>query len=138
MGLQNIEQQTYLGFNLMLTFSWDSRVSNVCKMWYYNHILLSHIARFDILKLLIESLVFLQYAIQYLCGDHHLKQNLAKCLECLQNHAVHLLFYLQKFGHITEYYHRVESYHFQKCFILIQFGWLTDYHTSTKDFFHTL
>ena len=86
-----------------------------------------------------------------------LKQHLAKCLECLQNRAVRLLFHLHKFDHITEYYCRVGwlplpeliKYH-SLCIIFhqfhcygrgipleppIQFGRLTDYHTRTKDYF---
>ena len=86
-----------------------------------------------------------------------LKQHLVKRIEHLQNHAVHLLFHLHKFDHITEYYCRVGWLPFPKlvkyhslCIIFhqfhcygrgislvppIQFGWLTAYHTRTKDHF---
>ena len=66
--LQTTEQQTYLGLNFDTHLSWDSQVSNVCKkMSYYLYLIKSHyrVLKFDVMKLLIESLVFshLTYAM---------------------------------------------------------------------------
>ena len=115
------------------------------------------VLNFDIMKLLIESLVFshLTYAISV--WGPSLKEHLAKRLEHLQNRAVCLLFHLHKFDHIIDSYHRVGWLplselikHHSLCIMFHQFhgcgrgipleppilfGRLTDYHTRTKDFF---
>ena len=75
-------------------------------MLYYLYLIKSYcnVLKFDIMKLLIKSLVFshLSYSI-YVWDVSHL----AKHLKRLQNRAVRLLFYLQKFDHVTCCYCRV-------------------------------
>jgi len=100
---------------------------NVCKkMLYYLYLIKSHynVLKFDVMKLLIESLVFSHLSYSISVWGVSLKQHLEKCLECLQNRAVHLLFHLQKFDHVTSYYRRVSwlpsnliKYHSVLCFI---------------------
>ena len=72
-------------------------------MSYYLHLIKTHckVLKYDVMKLLIESLVFshLTYGVS-VCGSS-LKQHLVKRIERLQNHAVRLLFHLHKFDHIT-------------------------------------
>ena len=123
------------------------------------YILLSHIVMSLnlVMKLLIESLLFFHLSYSISVWGVSLKQHLVKRLERLQNHAVRLLFHLQKFDHVTCYYRRVSwlpfsdliKYHsmcvmfhqFRGCgkgILLkppIRFGRLTDYHTRTRDFF---
>ena len=61
----------------------------------------------DVMKLLIESLVLSHLTCAMSVWGSSLKQHLIKRLERLQNRAVHLLFHLHKFDHVTEYYCRV-------------------------------
>ena len=157
------EQQTYLGLNFDTCLSWDnwdSQVSYVCKkMLYYLYLIKTHckVLKYDVMKLLIESLVFSHFTYAVSVWGSSLKQHLVKRIKRLQNCAVHLLFHLHKFDHITEYYRHVGwlpfpelvKYH-SLCIIfhqfycygrgiplepLIQFGRLTAYHSRTKDYF---
>ena len=118
----------------------------------YLYLIKSHcgVLKLDIMKLLIESLVFSHLTYAMSAWGSSLKQHLAKRLERLQNRAVCLLFHLHKFDHIREYYRlplpelikyhslcinfivMAEVFHWSP---LIQFGRLTDYHTRTKDYF---
>ena len=59
------------------------------------------------MKLLIESLVFSHLIYAVSVWGLPLKQHLMTRIEHLQNRAVHLLFHLPKFDHITEYYRQV-------------------------------
>ena len=158
--LQTTERQTYLGLSFDACFSWDSQVSNICKkMSYYLYLIKSHckVLKFDIMKLLIESLVFSHLTYAMSVWGSSLKQHLVGHLERLQNRAVCLLFHLHKYDHITGYYHCVGwlplsqliKYH-SLCTMFhqfrcdgkgipleppIQFGRLTNHHTRTKYFF---
>lgn len=95
--LQTTERQTYLGLSFDACFSWDSQVSNICKkMSYYLYLIKSHckVLKFDIMKLLIESLVFSHLTYAMSVWGSSLKQHLVGRLERLQNRAVRLLFHL--------------------------------------------
>ena len=74
------------------------------KKLYYLYLIKLHgkILIFNVMKLLIESLVFshLTYAISV--WGVSLNQHLVECLKHLQSHSVHLLYHLHWFDHITD------------------------------------
>ena len=84
--LQTTEQQIYLGLHFDTCLSWNSHVSYVCKkMSYYLYLIKTHckVLKSDVMKLLIESLVFFHLTYAASVWGSSLKKHLVKCIERL-------------------------------------------------------
>ena len=159
MILQTTVKQKYLGLIFDNQLTWSNHVSNVCKkMSYYLHLVSLHrrVLPVRLIKLLMDSLVLshMQYALPVWgpsLYQHHLQR-----LQRLQNHAVRLIFSLNKFDNVSDYYRQLQwlnfsqlirfrlacvmfhQYHKSKGILLqppIQFGNITSYHTRTQPYF---
>ena len=120
--LKSVDKQKYLGIMLDSKLSWYHQVSETCsKMSYYLYLSShKHCSSADLIKLLIESLVFphLNYCLP-VC-DPPLTQQLSQRLEMMQNRAVKLCKYLSKFNHVSECYCQLNWLPFKKL-VNIQF-----------------
>ena len=111
MILQTTVKQKYLGLIFDNQLTWSNHVSNVCKkMSYYLHLVSLHrrVLPVRLIKLLMDSLVLshMQYALPVWgpsLYQHHLQR-----LQRLQNHAVRLIFSLNKFDHVSDYYRQLQ------------------------------
>jgi len=147
--LKPVDKQKYLGIMFDSGLSWIYQVSETCrKMSYYLYLisLHKHCLSADLIKLLVESLVFshLSYCLP-VWGPPLSKQ-------LLQRQCKHL----SKFGHVSEHYHQLKwlplrkiqlysvrlmycQYHHTKCIPLmppIEFGpYHSHYDTRTAAYF---
>ena len=93
--------------------TWTSHASNICKeMSYYHHLVGLHkrVLLVGLIKLLMDSLEFfciMQYALP-VWGPSLYHQYL-QCLQKLQNHAVCLIFSLNKFDHVSKHYEQLRA-----------------------------
>ena len=105
--MKSVDKQKYLGIMFDSRLSWIHQVSEICsKMSYYLYLISSHkhCLSADLIKLLIESLVFphLNYCLPV--WGPPLTQQLSQRLERMQNRTVRLCKHLSKFDHVSEYY----------------------------------
>ena len=117
--LKSVDKQKYLGimFDSRLSCIWIHQVSATCsKMSYYLYLIDSHkhCLSADLIKLLIESLVFphLNYCLPV--WGPPLSQQLSQRLERMQNRAVRLCKHLSKSDHVSEYYRQLKWLPFKK------------------------
>ena len=162
MPLQVTVKQKYLGLIFDNKLSWSSHVSHVCKkMSYYLHLVGLHKRTLpaSLIKLLMDSLVLphMQYALPV--WGPSLYQQHSQRLQRLQNRAVRLIFSLNKFDHVSNYYKQLQwlnldqfiqfrlscvmfhQYHHSKGILLeppIQFGNHASYFTRTQPHFANL
>ena len=160
--LQVATKQKYLGLMFDSTLSWSDQVSRTCqKMSYYLHLINRHrhVLPACLIKLLMDSLVMshIQYALSV--WGPSLTQNQLLRLQRLQNRAVRLVFSLNKYDHISEYYQKLRwlgvSRLIQFCLACVmyhqyngargimfvppmQFGNCTLYDTRTPPYYATL
>ena len=109
--LKSVDKQKYLGITFDSKLSWIHQVSEICsKMSYYLNLISSHkyCLSADLIKLLIESLVFphLNYCLPV--WGPLLTQQLSQRLERMQNRAVRLCKHLSKFNHVSKYYRQLK------------------------------
>ena len=86
---------------------WNHHVSHICKkMSYYLYVINKHRHVFssDLMKLLIDSLVFSHLNYSLPVWGPSLHQNHLQRLKRMQNRAVHLCRNLKKFDHVTDHY----------------------------------
>ena len=105
--LQVVTKQKYLGVILDNCLSWNHHVSHICKkMSYYLYVINKHRHVFssDLMKLLIDSLVFSHLNYSLPVWGPSLHQNHLQRLKRMQNRAVHLCRNLNKFDHVTDHY----------------------------------
>ena len=105
--LATVNTQKYLGLIFDTTLSWSHQVSKVCRnMSYYLYLLNKHksVLKTDLLKVLIECLVFshLNYCLPV--WGTSLTQCLSQRLRRMQNRAVRLCKGLRKFDHVTSHF----------------------------------
>ena len=111
MPLKVTVKQKYLGLIFDNQLSWSSHVSHVCKkMSYYLHLvgLHKHILPASLIKLLMDSLVLphMQYVLPV--WGPSLYQEHSQRLQRLQNRAVRLIFSLNKFDLVSNYYKQLK------------------------------
>jgi len=159
--LQVTEKKKYLGLIFDSNMSWTHHVANVChKMSYYLYLLRSHRHVIDIslMKMLLESLVLSHLSYCVTVWGPSLGSTLLRRLQRMQNRAVRLCYNLQKYDHVSEFYHRLQwlplshfiqfkslcsmyhQYHQVKCIPLepaIIFGG-TYYNTRTPIYFENI
>ena len=105
--LQVVTKQKYLGVIFDNCLSWNHHVSHICKkMSYYLYVINKHRHVFssDLMKLLIDSLVFSHLNYSLPVWGPSLHQNHLQRLKRMQNRAVHLCRNLNKFDHVTDHY----------------------------------
>ena len=115
--LKSVDKQKYLGIMFDSRLSWIHQVSETCsKMSYYLYLISSHkhCLSADLMKLLIESLIFPHINYCLPVWGPLLTQQLSQRLERMQNRAVRLCKHLSKFDHVSEYYHQLKWLPFKK------------------------
>ena len=122
--LKSVDKQKYLGIMFDSRLSWIHQISATCsKMSYYLYLISSHkhCLSADLIKLLIESLVFpyLNYCLPV--WGPPLTQQLSQRLERMQNQAVRLCKHLSKIDHVSKYYRQLKWLPFKNLFNYIQF-----------------
>ena len=109
--LKPVDKQKYLGIKFDSGLSWIYQVSETCrKMSYYLYLISSHkhCLSADLIKLLVESLVFSHLSYCLPVWGPPLTQQLLQRLERMQNRAVRLCKYLSKFDHVSEHYRQLK------------------------------
>ena len=102
--LKSVDKQKCLGIMLDSRLSWIQQVSETCsKISYYLYLSAhKHCSSADLIKLLIESLVFPHLNYYLPVWSPPLTQQLSQRLERMQNRAVKLCKHLSKFDHVSE------------------------------------
>ena len=109
--LKPVDKQKYLGIMFDSKLSWIHQVSETCrKMSYYLHLISSHkhYLSTELIKLLVESLVFSHLCYCLPVWGPPLTQQLLQRLERMQNRAIRLCKNLSKFDHVSEYYRQLK------------------------------
>ena len=156
------EKQKYLGLIFDCNLSWTHHVANVCsKMSYYLYLLSTHrhVIDYNLMKLLLESLVLSHLSYCVTVWGPSLKSILLQRLQGMQNRAVRLCCNLRKYDHVSTFYHKLNwmplpcfiqfkslcsmyrQYHHFKCIPLeppIIFGGTSLYCTRTPVYFATV
>ena len=102
--LQEVEEQKYLGILFDSKLQWRSHLSYVCKKAsYYLYLLSLHrkSLTFDILKMLVESLIFTRFDYAIPVWGPPLQQCQVARLQHLQNRAVRVTKSLRKYDRIS-------------------------------------
>ena len=102
--LQEVEEQKYLGILFDTKLQWRSHLNYICnKASYYLYLLSLHrkSLTFDILKMLVESLIFTRFDYAIPVWGPPLQQCQVSHLQHLQNRAVRVTKSLQKYDHIS-------------------------------------
>ena len=105
-----IEKQKYLELIFDCSLSWTHHVANVCsKMSYYLYLLGSHrhVIDYNLMKMLLESLVLSQLSYCVTAWGPSLGSTLLHKLQRMQNRAVRLCCSLRKYDHVSAFYHRL-------------------------------
>ena len=92
------------------SLSWAHHVVSVCsKMSYYLHLLSSrlHVIDYSLMKMLLESLVLSHLYYCVAVWGPSLGSALLQRLQRMQNRAVRLCCNLQKYDHVSAFYHRL-------------------------------
>ena len=102
--LKSADKQKYLGITFDSGLSWIHQVSETC------HLISSHkhCLSADLMKLLVESLVFSHLGYCLPVWGPPLTQQLLQRLEGMQNRAVRLCKHLSKFVHVSEHYRQLK------------------------------
>ena len=156
------EKQKYLGLIFDCNLSWTHHVAYVCsKMLYYLYLLSTHrhVIDYNLIKLLLESLVLSHLSYCVTVWGPSLRSNLLQRLQRMQNRAVRLCCNLRKYDHVSAFYHKLNwlplpcfiqfkslclmyrQYHHFKCIPLeppIIFGRTSLYCTRTPVYFATI
>ena len=103
--LKPVDKQKYLGIMFDSGLSWIYQVSETYrKMSYYLISSHKHCLSADLIKLLVESLVFSHLSYCLPVWGPSLTPQLSQRLERIQNRAVRLCKHLSKFDHVSEHY----------------------------------
>ena len=156
------ERQKYLGLILDYGLSWTHHVASVCsKMLYYLYLLSTHrhVIDYNLMKLLLESLVLSHLSYCVTVWGPSLRSILLQQLQRMQNHAVRLCCNLWKYDHVLAFYYKLNwlplpyfirfkslclmyrQYRHFKCIPLeppIIFGGTSSYCTRTPVYFATI
>ena len=106
--LQVVTKQKYLGIIFDDCFVWNHHIPHICKkISYYLYIISKHkqVLNSNLMKLLIDPLVFFHLNYSLPVSGPSLHQNQLQRLKRMQNRAVGLCRNLKKHDHVTEHYH---------------------------------
>ena len=104
------EKQKYLGLIFDCGLSWTHHVVNVCsKMSYYLYLLSTHrhVIGYNLMKLLLESPLLSNLSDCVTVWGPSVRSILLQRLQRMQNRAVRLCCNLQKYDHVSEFYHKL-------------------------------
>ena len=104
--LSSVQKQKYLGVTFDTNLNWSSHVASVCRsMSYYLHLINCYVKSLssDIIKMLVESLVFSRYTYVLSVWGPAIHQDSLSCISRLQNRAVHMTCNLCKYDHISHH-----------------------------------
>ena len=101
-----MQKQKYLGVTFDTNLNWSSHVASVCRsMSYYLHLINCHVKSLpsDIIKMLVESLVFSCYTYALSVWGPAIHQDSLSRISRLQNRAVRMTCNLRKYDHISHH-----------------------------------
>ena len=104
--LSPVQKQKYLGVTFDTNLNWSSHVAGVCKsMSYYLTLINRHVKSLpsDIIKMLMESLVFSRYTYALPVWGPAIHQDSLSRISRLQNRAVRMTHNLRKYDHISHH-----------------------------------
>ena len=104
--LSSVQKQKYLGVTFDTNLNWSSHVAGVCRsMSYYLHLINCHVKSLpsDIIKMLVESLVFSRYTYALSVWGPAIHQDSLSRISRLQNRAVRMTCNLRKYDRISHH-----------------------------------
>ena len=104
--LSSVQKQKYLGVTFDTNLNWSSHVASVCRsMSYYLHLINCHVKSLssDIIKMLVESLVFSRYTYVLSVWGPAIHQDSLSHISRLQNRAERITCDLRKYDHISHH-----------------------------------